>query len=153
MNSFWCMVSHLFINAIIIIYCLTRVSTWKWSQVGYSDTPPPPRPSLLSDNVTRATSTQVLVRIDIWTFPISLGIIIFSYTSQIFLPTLEGSLEDKSTFPAMMYWTHGAAAVFKAGFSYIGFLTFGFATKEVLRNRGERVTSRYYSTIVYILKY
>ena len=106
--SFWCTVAHMVINAIIIIYCLTRAKEWYWS------------------------ATQI--KIDIWTFPISLGIVVFSYTSQIFLPTLEGNLEDKSKFRCMMHWTHLAAALFKVLFSYIGFLTFGFATKEVITN-------------------
>jgi vesicular inhibitory amino acid transporter len=98
----------MFINAIIIIYCLTRVKTWHWADVD--------------------------IKIDIWTFPISLGIVIFSYTSQIFLPTLEGNLVDRGKFACMMHWTHLAAAVFKASFSYIGFVTWGYATKEVITN-------------------
>lgn len=106
--SFWCTVAHMFINAIIIIYCLTRVSTWQWS--------------------------AVQIKIDIWTFPISLGIVIFSYTSQIFLPTLEANMTDRSKFNQMLHWTHLAAAIFKAGFSYIGFVCWGFATKEVITN-------------------
>lgn len=81
------------------------------------------------------------VNIDIWTFPISLGMVIFSYTSQIFLPSMEGNMEDRasfqtktqdahgcrvwkhmedrSSFGTMLDWTHLAAAVFKVGFSYI----------------------------------
>ncbi|XP_041356989.1 vesicular inhibitory amino acid transporter-like [Gigantopelta aegis] len=106
--SFWCTVSHMLINAIIIIYCLTRVREWRWS--------------------------DVQIKIDIWTFPISLGIVVFSYTSQIFLPTLEGNLVDKTQFSCMMHWTHLAAAVFKVVFSYMGFLTWGFATQEVITN-------------------
>ena len=106
--SFWCTVAHMFINGIIIIYCLTKSSEWKWN--------------------------QVQIKIDIWTFPISLGIVIFSYTSQIFLPTLEGNLMDRRSFRPMMHWTHVAAAVFKVLFSWIGFLTWGMATKEVITN-------------------
>ena len=106
--SFWCTVAHMFINFIILIYCFTRARQWHWS--------------------------DVQIKIDIWTFPISLGIVIFSYTSQIFLPTLEGNLIDKRKFHCMIHWTHVAAAIFKAGFAYIGFLTFGFATKEVITN-------------------
>ena len=106
--SFWCTMAHMCINGIIIIYCLTKAAEWKWS--------------------------EVQVKIDIWTFPISLGIVVFSYTSQIFLPTLEGNMVDKSQFHCMMHWTHIAAAVFKALFSYIGFLTWGFATQEVITN-------------------
>ncbi len=106
--SFWCTVAHMFINAIILIYCFTRVHEWRWD--------------------------QVQIKIDIWTFPISLGIVIFSYTSQIFLPTLEGNMIDRNKFHCMMHWTHFSAAIFKAVFSYIGFVTWGFATKEVITN-------------------
>ena len=74
------------------------------------------------------------VSIDIWTFPISLGMVIFSYTSQIFLPSMEGNMVDRSSFCIMLDWTHLAAAVFKVGFSYIGFLTFGDVTQEVITN-------------------
>lgn len=106
--SFWCTMAHMAINAIIIIYCFTKASSWYWSAVQF--------------------------RIDIWTFPISLGIVVFSYTSQIFLPTLEGNLVKPNKFHCMMNWTHFAAAVFKALFSYIGFLTWGEATQEVITN-------------------
>ena len=106
--SFWCTVAHMAINAIIIIYCFTKAASWYWSAVQF--------------------------RIDIWTFPISLGIVVFSYTSQIFLPTLEGNLIKPDKFHCMMNWTHIAAAIFKALFSYIGFLTWGEATQEVITN-------------------
>ena len=106
--SFWCTVAHMFINAIIIIYCFTTVGDWKWNEVP--------------------------VKINIWTFPISLGVVIFSYTSQIFLPTLEGNLIDRTQFGAMMHWTHVAAGIFKVAFSWIGFLAFGLATKEFITN-------------------
>lgn len=106
--SFWCTVAHMFINGIILIYCFTRAAEWQWD--------------------------AVQIKIDIWTFPISLGIVIFSYTSQIFLPSLEGNLVDRTKFAAMMHWTHLAAAIFKAAFSYIGFVTFGTETKEVITN-------------------
>nr|KAG5703250.1 hypothetical protein BaRGS_034161 [Batillaria attramentaria] len=106
--SFWCTVAHMLINLIILIYCFTQAGHWHWR--------------------------DVKLKIDIWTLPIALGIIVFSYTSQIFLPTLEGNLIDRSKFPCMMHWTHIAAAVFKALFSYIGFLTWGFHTKEVITN-------------------
>ena len=106
--SFWCTVAHMIINAIILLYCFTRFHEWKWD--------------------------EVLVKIDIWTFPISLGIVIFSYTSQIFLPSLEGNMTNKSKFNCMLYSTHASAALFKASFSYIGFLTFGSMTQEVVTN-------------------
>ena len=68
--------------------------------------------------------TDVSMGIDILSFPIALGVIVFSYTSQIFLPTLEGNMLDKSKFHCMLNWSHIAAAIFKALFGYVGFLTF-----------------------------
>lgn len=64
-------------------------------------------------------------------FPISLGVIVFSYTSQIFLPTLEGNMEDPSKFQWMLDWSHVWAAVFKSSFGYICFLTFQNDTQQV----------------------
>lgn len=129
--SFWCTVAHMIINAIILIYCFTRAKEWHWK--------------------------AVQIKIDIWTFPISLGIVIFSYTSQIFLPTLEGNLIDRSKFHCMLHWTHFAAAIFKAGFAWIGFLTFGFATKEVITNslpsRSMRIIVNLFLVIKALLSY
>ena len=61
--SFCNAVVHLAINAIVVFYCVTRAATWDFSKVE--------------------------LKINIWSFPIALGIIVFSYTSQIFLPTME----------------------------------------------------------------
>jgi len=47
---------------------------------------------------------------------------------------MEGNMVDRSSFGAMLDWTHLAAAVFKVGFSYSGFLTFGDDTQEVITN-------------------
>lgn len=106
--SFWCTVAHMLINVIIIIYCLTLVKQWQ--------------------------PKAVKINPDIWTVPISLGIIVFSYTSQIFLPTLEGKMVKRDKFSCMMHWTHIAAAIFKALFSYIGYITWGENTQEVITN-------------------
>ena len=63
-----------------------------------------------------------------------MGIIVFSYTSQIFLPTLEGSLRDRRQFIPMLNWSHIMAAAFKSIFGFLGFLTWGFDTEEVITN-------------------
>lgn len=106
--SFWCTMSHLVINAIILGYCLLEIGDWGWSKVKWS--------------------------IDMGNFPISLGVIVFSYTSQIFLPTLEGNMIDRSKFEWMLDWSHIAAAVFKALFGYLCFLTFQNDTQQVITN-------------------
>lgn len=106
--SFWCTMSHLFINFIILAYCLLEIGDWGWSKVRWT--------------------------IDMESFPISLGVIVFSYTSQIFLPTLEGSMADPSKFNWMLDWSHIAAAAFKAVFGYVCFLTFQNDTQQVITN-------------------
>lgn len=106
--SFWCTVAHLVINAIIFAYCVLRVGDWELGAVQLF-------PS-------------------VWSFPIALGIIIFSYTSQIFLPTLEGSMSDTAQFRPMLRWSHAAAAVCKTLFGLVGFVTFKSATQEVITN-------------------
>lgn len=106
--SFWCSMAHLVINVIIIGYCFSKAAEWDWK--------------------------SVQIKIDIWTFPIALGIVVFSYTSQIFLPTLEGNMIRPDRFTCMLNWSHVVAAIFKAGFGWIGFLTFGEATQEVITN-------------------
>jgi vesicular inhibitory amino acid transporter len=100
--------AHVVINVMIMGYCLLQAATWGWSEVS--------------------------LRINIVTFPISLGIIVFSYTSQIFLPALEGNMRDPSKFHCMLNWSHIAAAVFKSLFGYVGFLTWQADTKEVITN-------------------
>lgn len=108
MLSFWCGVSHIAINVIILGYCLLQIFDWHYSQMSF--------------------------HLNMQTFPVTLGIVTFSYTSQIFLPTLEGNLRDRSKFHLMLDWSHHAAAAFKAIFALLGFLTFGQATQEVITN-------------------
>lgn len=106
--SFWCTMSHIVINIIILGYCVLELPDWGWSKVKWT--------------------------IDVENFPISLGMIVFSYTSQIFLPTLEGNLSDRSKFDWMLEWSHIAAAIFKSLFGYVCFLTFQNDTQQVITN-------------------
>lgn len=106
--SFYNGIVHCAINAVILGYCLTRIHTWGFS--------------------------KVTLGIDILSFPIALGVIVFSYTSQIFLPTLEGNMIDPERFHCMLNWSHIAAAIFKALFGYVGFLTFQEDTQEEVVN-------------------
>ena len=57
---------------------LFRIKEWGWSKVTFG--------------------------IDVLSFPIALGVIVFSYTSQIFLPSLEGNMIDPSKFECMLNW-------------------------------------------------
>lgn len=91
--SFCNAIVHLIINFIILFYCLTKFNSWDISKVA--------------------------LKMDIYSFPISLGIIVFSYTSQIFLPTMEENMIDRRKFDSMLNLSHLAAACFKALFGYL----------------------------------
>ncbi|XP_019624192.1 PREDICTED: vesicular inhibitory amino acid transporter-like [Branchiostoma belcheri] len=104
--SFYCTIVHLLINACIIGYCFSRAPQWAWDHVTFY--------------------------INVKMFPVSLGVIVFSYTSQIFLPSLEGNMENRSNFVTMVNWTHITAGIFKSIFAYICFLTWAETTQEVI---------------------
>lgn len=76
-----------------MLYCLSRAHSWSWSSLPLS--------------------------VDPEDFLVSVGVIIFSYTSQIFLPPLEGSMEDRGQFNAMLGWTHGVACIMKTMFTLL----------------------------------
>lgn len=77
----------------VMLYCMSRASSWSWSSLPLSVAPED--------------------------FLVSVGVIIFSYTSQIFLPPVEGSMEDRGQFNAMLAWTHAAACIMKTAFSLL----------------------------------
>lgn len=104
--SLLCTLAHFVINILVIAYCLSRAREWAWEKVKFY--------------------------IDVKKFPISIGIIVFSYTSQIFLPSLEGNMQKPSEFHCMMDWTHIAACVLKGLFALVAYLTWADATKEVI---------------------
>jgi vesicular inhibitory amino acid transporter len=123
--SFYNAIVHLAINVIIIFYCLSRWREWDFSKVE--------------------------LKINVWSFPISLGIVVFSYTSQIFLPSMEGSMRDRGKFNSMLNSTHLVAAIFKALFGYVGFLTWQEKTDEVITNNlGSRL--KFLVNVILIVK-
>uniref|UniRef100_A0A3Q4BKG2 Vesicular inhibitory amino acid transporter n=1 Tax=Mola mola TaxID=94237 RepID=A0A3Q4BKG2_MOLML len=104
--SLLCSLAHILISLLVMLYCLSRANSWSWSSLPLS--------------------------VDPEDFLVSVGVIIFSYTSQIFLPSLEGSMEDRGQFNAMLGWTHGAACIMKTMFSLLAVLTWGAETSEVI---------------------
>uniref|UniRef100_A0A8C4WZK4 Vesicular inhibitory amino acid transporter n=2 Tax=Eptatretus burgeri TaxID=7764 RepID=A0A8C4WZK4_EPTBU len=104
--SLLCSLTHFVINFLVIGYCLTRAGDWAWDKVKFY--------------------------IDVNTFPVSIGIIVFSYTSQIFLPSLEGNMKNRNEFHSMMNWTHISACILKSVFALLAFLTWADDTKEVI---------------------
>ncbi|KAF5907209.1 vesicular inhibitory amino acid transporter, partial [Clarias magur] len=104
--SMLCTVVHFIINVIVIAYCLSNAQDWAWDKVKFY--------------------------IDVKKFPISIGIIVFSYTSQIFLPSLEGNMQKPAEFQRMLNWTHIAACILKGLFALVAYLTWADDTKEVI---------------------
>ncbi|CAG01517.1 unnamed protein product, partial [Tetraodon nigroviridis] len=90
----------------IMLFCMSQAGSWSWSSLPLSVAPED--------------------------FLVSVGVIIFSYTSQIFLPPLEGNMVDRGQFNAMLGWTHGAACIMKTAFSLLAVLTWGSGTCEVI---------------------
>ncbi|KAM9704595.1 vesicular inhibitory amino acid transporter [Menidia menidia] len=104
--SLLCSLAHIVISLLVMLYCLSCASSWSWSSLSLS--------------------------VDPEDFIVSIGVIIFSYTSQIFLPPLEGSMEERGQFDTMLEWTHGAACIMKTLFSLMAVLTWGAETSEVI---------------------
>ncbi|XP_053568108.1 vesicular inhibitory amino acid transporter-like [Bombina bombina] len=104
--SLLCSLTHFAIILIIITYCLTQIQTWSLD--------------------------QFKIPIHFENFSVSVGVIIFSYTSQIFLPSIEGNMINKTDFDSMLTWTHVLACILKTLFSLAAFLTWGGYTKEVI---------------------
>ncbi|KAK2856043.1 hypothetical protein Q5P01_004778 [Channa striata] len=104
--SLLCSLAHILISLLVMLYCLSWASSWSWSSLSLSVNPED--------------------------FLVSVGVIIFSYTSQIFLPALEGSMEDRGQFNSMLGWTHSAACIMKTMFSLLAVLTWGAETSEVI---------------------
>ncbi|XP_074676646.1 vesicular inhibitory amino acid transporter-like [Strix aluco] len=101
-----CSLVHFFIILVVMTYCLTQIHQWSWAKFRLS--------------------------IEFEDFLVSVGVIIFSYTSQIFLPTLEGNMKNPGEFRCMLNWTHFFACVLKTTFALTSFLTWGEETKEVI---------------------
>ncbi|XP_063078293.1 LOW QUALITY PROTEIN: vesicular inhibitory amino acid transporter [Engraulis encrasicolus] len=104
--SLLCSLAQLLITFITVAFCLRQAHRWSWR--------------------------RLVLWVDFEKFLVSAGVIIFSYTSQIFLPTLEGSMARRDDFPRMLAWTHGAACVAKTLVAVLALLTWGEDTKEVI---------------------
>ncbi|NWR32196.1 VIAAT protein, partial [Tachuris rubrigastra] len=101
-----CSLVHFVIILVVMTYCFTQIHQWSWAKFRLS--------------------------IEFEDFLVSIGVIIFSYTSQIFLPTLEGNMKNPGEFRCMLNWTHFFACVLKTTFALTAFLTWGEETKEVI---------------------
>uniref|UniRef100_A0A8B9Q7I2 Vesicular inhibitory amino acid transporter n=1 Tax=Apteryx owenii TaxID=8824 RepID=A0A8B9Q7I2_APTOW len=101
-----CSLVHFIIILVVMTYCLTKTHQWSWAKFRLS--------------------------IEFEDFLVSVGVIIFSYTSQIFLPALEGNMKNPGEFRCILNWTHFFSCVLKSAFALTAFLTWGEETKEVI---------------------
>ncbi|XP_020646393.3 vesicular inhibitory amino acid transporter [Pogona vitticeps] len=104
--SLLCSLVHFVIIFVVITYCLTQTHRWTWAKFSRS--------------------------VEFESFLVAVGVIIFSYTSQIFLPVLEGSMQNPGECSSMLNWTHSLACVFKTALALTAFLTWGEETKEII---------------------
>ncbi|KAJ7341921.1 hypothetical protein JRQ81_007874 [Phrynocephalus forsythii] len=104
--SLLCSLVHFVIIFVVITYCLTQMHRWSWTRFNLS--------------------------VEFENFLVATGVIIFSYTSQIFLPALERSMQNPGECNSMLNWTHFLACVFKTALALTAFLTWGEETKEII---------------------
>ena len=65
-------------------------------------------------------------------FSVGIGAIVFSYTSQFYLPSLESDMQNKAAFKPMLYWSHWLAAICKAIFALVAYLRYQDQTAEIV---------------------
>ena len=71
---------------------------------------------------------------DIGNFFICMGIVVVSYSSQPYMPAIEGSMKKQKHYGVVMDITYVAITVVKIVFGLIGYLTFKGDTKQVITN-------------------
>ena len=71
---------------------------------------------------------------DVGKFFVSLGIVVVSYSSQPYMPAIEGSMKNKKHYPVVMDVTYFAITSVKILFGLIGYLTFKGDTRQVITN-------------------
>lgn len=68
------------------------------------------------------------------TFGAAVGIIVVSYSSQPYMPAIEGSMKKPQKFNNVMSITYIAVTFVKVAFGVIGYLTFTINTDQVITN-------------------
>lgn len=97
--------SAAFVTAVVIVYCFTSVSTWKAEQM-----------SIISAK----------------DFAIAVGVMIASYSSQMYLSVIEASMKEPGQMGTVMNFGYTAMTILKIGMGVVGYLTFGANTSPVV---------------------
>ena len=67
-------------------------------------------------------------------FFIAMGIVVVSYSSQPYMPAIEGSMQNKKKYSVVMNITYFSITFVKIAFGLLGYLTFKGDTKQVITN-------------------
>ncbi|VDM99497.1 unnamed protein product [Thelazia callipaeda] len=150
-------ISHMIINAIVLIYCLFQVSKFFTYQFPYciiycSHIVQMNLQEIMTKYLKKIDTNEIPFTFNIRTMPTVIGVVVFGYTSHIFLPSLESSMEDPSQFKWMLRWSHIAAAIFKTIFGLFGFLTFGELTQKEISNSLPNQTFKVIVNLVLVIK-
>ncbi|XP_066917743.1 vesicular inhibitory amino acid transporter-like [Clytia hemisphaerica] len=98
-------VSAAFVTAVIIMYCFTSVATWKVGQM-----------SIISAKE----------------FISAIGVIIASYSSQMYLSVIEASMREPQKVGTVMNLGYTAMTLLKIGIGVVAYMTFGDSTLQVV---------------------
>ena len=98
-------VSAAFVTAVIIIYCFTAAATWKIDQMSVISTKD---------------------------FVMAVGVMVASYSSQMYLSVIEASMKEPRRMGNVMNLGYTAMTVLKLGIGVVAYLTFGPDTKPVV---------------------
>lgn len=71
---------------------------------------------------------------DLKQYGAAVGIVVVSYSSQPYMPAIEGSMQHPSRFNSVMDTTYIAVTFVKVFFGFIGYLTFTSNTDQVITN-------------------
>ena len=74
------------------------------------------------------------IQFDVGKFFISMGIVVVSYSSQPYMPAIEGSMKKEKHYGVMMDISYISITAVKIVFGLIGYLTFKDHTKQVITN-------------------
>ena len=90
-------------------------------------------------------------------FPLALGVVLASYSSQIYLTVLEGNMRHPEKFNTVINWAYIAMTVLKIGVGTFGYLTFTDNVSDMVSNNlplgPYRITANVVVTVLSFMGY
>lgn len=93
------------VTATIVLYCFTSVSSWHMGQ---------------------------MVILEPKEFIAAIGVVVASYSSQMYLSVIENSMRNREMVGTVMNFGYAAMTLFKIGIGVVAYLTFGADTSQVV---------------------